>query len=210
MNRRPLILVGGGGHCKSVIEAAESAGMEIRGILDLPNCVGGTILGYPIVGTDEDVPFYITDYDFIVTMGAIKSFQLRNKLIDNILKWGGEMAIVKASTAHISHYAELGAGTVVLHQANINAGAKIGKNCIINSCSNIEHDVWVGDGCHISTGAMVNGDCTIGTNTLIGSQAVIANGVKIPDNCIIGAGAVVCKSIHQKGIYVGCPAKLVV
>lgn len=206
---RPLVLVGGGGHCKSVIEAAESAGMTIKGILDFPEYVGTTILGYPIIGTDDDMFDYVPNSDFIVTLGYIKDCRVRNRLICNILNRGGQMATVIASTARISHYAELGAGTVVLHQANVNAGARIGKNCIVNSCANIEHDVWVGDGCHISTGAMVNGDCTIGTNTFIGSQSVIANGVSIPDDCIIGAGAVVCKSIHQKGLYIGCPARLI-
>lgn len=35
-----LILVGGGGHCKSVIDVAESAGYTILGILDRPEEVG--------------------------------------------------------------------------------------------------------------------------------------------------------------------------
>ena len=37
---KQLILVGGGGHCKSVIEAAESAGYSILGVLDMPEEVG--------------------------------------------------------------------------------------------------------------------------------------------------------------------------
>ena len=52
--KRPLILVGGGGHCKSVIEAAESAGCFIKGILDIPSQVGEEVLGYTIIGTDND------------------------------------------------------------------------------------------------------------------------------------------------------------
>ncbi len=34
---KPLILIGGGGHCKSVIDAAESAGYSILGVLDMPD-----------------------------------------------------------------------------------------------------------------------------------------------------------------------------
>lgn len=56
---RPLILVGGGGHCKSVIEAAESAGMIIKGILDLPSEVGKNILGYEVIGSDDDIHQYV-------------------------------------------------------------------------------------------------------------------------------------------------------
>lgn len=44
--KRPLILVCGGGHCKSVIEAAESAGFAIKGILDVAERIGDDVLGY--------------------------------------------------------------------------------------------------------------------------------------------------------------------
>lgn len=60
---RPLILVGGGGHCKSVIEAAESKGLVIGGILDLPENVGERILNYPVIGTDNDIPHLVSDFD---------------------------------------------------------------------------------------------------------------------------------------------------
>lgn len=42
---KPLLLVGGGGHCKSVIDVAESAGFTIKGILDIPENVGKDVLG---------------------------------------------------------------------------------------------------------------------------------------------------------------------
>ena len=40
---KPIILVGGGGHCKSVIDAAESADYSILGVLDMPDEVGKAI-----------------------------------------------------------------------------------------------------------------------------------------------------------------------
>ena len=43
---RPLILLGGGGHCKSVIDVAECAGYTILGILDRSEEVGKRVLGY--------------------------------------------------------------------------------------------------------------------------------------------------------------------
>ena len=69
---KSLVLVGGGGHCKSVIDAAESAGYVIKGILDLPEYVGNRILDYWIIGTDDDIPQYVSDNDFVVTLGFIK------------------------------------------------------------------------------------------------------------------------------------------
>ena len=207
--KRPLILIGGGGHCKSVIEVAESAGYEIKGILDMPDEVGKKVLpGHKVIGTDDEIPQYVEECDFIITVGFIKNPALRIKLYNKVKAAGGRLATIIASTAHVSKYAELGEGTVIMHQVFVNAGAKIGDNCIINTFVNIEHDAEVGNQCHISTGTMVNGECKIGENCFIGSQSVCANCIEIASDIIVGAGSVVRKSICVKGIYAGNPAIL--
>lgn len=206
--KRPLILVGGGGHCKSVIEAAESVGYTIKGVLDMPELVGEKILDYIIIGTDNDIPYFVAECDFIVTLGFIKNSEIRISLHDKIEMAGGHLATVIASTAHVSKYAELGTGTVVLHQACVNAGAKIGKGCIINTFANIEHDAMIGDYCHISTGAIVNGDCKVGESTFLGSQSVMVNATSVPDGCVFAAASMIRKSLKQRGIYAGNPAAL--
>lgn len=207
--KRPLILIGGGGHCKSVIEVAESAGYEIKGILDMPDEVGKEVLpGHKVIGTDDEIPQYVEECDFIITVGFIKNPALRIKLYNKVKAAGGRLATIIASTAHVSKYSELGEGTVIMHHAFVNAGAKIGDNCIINTFVNIEHDAEVGNQCHISTGTMVNGECKIGENCFIGSQSVCANCIEIASDIIVGAGSVVRKSIRVKGIYAGNPAIL--
>lgn len=207
--KRPLILIGGGGHCKSVIEVAESTGYEIKGILDMPDEVGKEVLpGHKVIGTDDEIPQYVEECDFIITVGFIKNPALRIKLYNKVKAAGGRLATIIASTAHVSKYAELGEGTVIMHHALVNAGAKIGDNCIINTFVNIEHDAEVGNQCHISTGTMVNGECKIGENCFIGSQSVCANCIEIASDIIVGAGSVVRKSIRVKGIYAGNPAIL--
>lgn len=208
MEGKNLILVGGGGHCKSVIEVAESAGYNILGILDMPEEVGKTVLGYKVVGTDDDIPQFVGKAEFVITVGFIKNPAIRIRIFDKIKNAGGRLARVVASTARVSKYAEVGEGTVVMHQAFVNAGAKIGHNCIINTFCNIEHDAQVGDQCHISTGTMVNGDCKIGERVFIGSQSVLANGISVGDDIIVGAGSLVRKSILTKGVYSGNPAIL--
>lgn len=205
---RPLILVGGGGHCKSVIEVCESSGFEIKGILDISENVGKSILSYSIIGTDDDIPSYVPECDFIVTVGFIKDLTLRLKIHDKVRLAGGHFATVIASTAYVSKYAQIGIGTVLLHHSMVNAGAVIGEGCIINTFANIEHDVIIEDFCHISTGAMVNGGCHIGREVFLGSQSVIVNGVGIVSGCVIAAGSIVHKKIFQRGIYSGSPCVL--
>ena len=205
---KPLILLGGGGHCKSVIEAAESAGYQILGVLDMPEDVGKEILSTKVIGTDDDIPSYVNNAEFVITVGFIKNPYTRIKLYHIVKEVGGKLATIVASTAYVSKYATIGEGTVVMHQAFVNAGAKVGCNVILNTFTNIEHDAVIGDQCHISTGTMVNGDCKVGNNCFIGSQSVLANGITIGDDIIVGAGSLVRKTIIEKGIYSGNPAIL--
>lgn len=208
MNKNNLILIGGGGHCKSVIEVAESAGVNILGVLDMPEEVGKQVLDYKVIGTDDDIPQYVDRAEFIITVGFIKNPVIRIKLYNKVKEAGGKLATVIASTAHVSKYATIGEGTVIMHQAVVNAGAKVGVNCIINTFANIEHDAQIGDQCHISTGTMVNGDCKIGERVFVGSQSVLANGIEVGDDIIVGAGSLVRKSIKTPGLYSGNPLKL--
>ena len=208
MNQKNLILVGGGGHCKSVIDVAESADYNILGILDMPEDVGKIILDYKVIGTDDDIPQYVDKVEFVITVGFIKNPAIRIKLYNRVKEAGGRLATIIASTAHVSKYAIIGEGTVIMHQAVVNAGAKIGANCIINTFANIEHDAQIGDQCHISTGTMVNGDCKVGDRCFIGSQSVLANGLEVGDDIVVGAGSFVRKNISIKGIYSGNPTLL--
>lgn len=204
---KPLILIGGGGHCMSVIEAAESAGRTIAGILDRADLIGSEVSGYRIIGTDDDIQRYAASCEFIVTVGSIKSAEKRRILFNRILNAGAVPAIVIASTAYVSKRAHIRPGTVVLHHATVNAGVSISENCIINTAANIEHNVIVGAHTHISTGAMVNGDVKIGSGSFIGSGAVIANGITIAPSAVIGAAAAVISDITLPGTYVGIPAR---
>lgn len=208
MEQKNLILVGGGGHCKSVIDVAESAGYNILGILDMPEDVGKPVLNYKVIGTDDEIPLYVNKAEFVITVGFIKNPATRIKLYNKVKEAGGKLATIIASTAHVSKYSTIGEGTVVMHQAFVNAGAHIGINCIINTFCNIEHDAIIGDQCHISTGTMVNGDCKVGDRCFIGSQCVLANGIEIGDDVIVGAASFVGQTIIKKGIYFGNPAIL--
>ena len=204
-----LILVGGGGHCKSVIDVAESAGYTILGILDMPEMVGASVLGYPVLGTDDDIPNYVDKAEFIITVGHIKNNTVRKKIAMRIENAGGKLTTIVASDAYVSRYATLGEGTVIMHKAFVNADAKVGQNCIINTMANIEHDAVIGDFCHISTGVMVNGGANIGNDTFVGSQSIVNQGVKIKMGGVISSLSVVNKDITEKGLYAGSPAKLI-
>ena len=155
MEKNKIILVGGGGFCKSVIDVAEDAGYEILGILDLPSEVGKKCLDYEIIGTDDEIANFIDTAKFVITVGHIKDSSLRRKIYNKIKAAGGTLATVIAKDAYVSKYANMGEGSLIMHKAMISAQVKIGKCSIINTLVNVSHESKIGDFCHISTCASV-------------------------------------------------------
>ena len=208
MAEKKLILIGGGGHCRSVIDVIEASGREILGIIEQPQFEPDNVLGYPVLGSNDVISRYVDEAEFVITVGQIKSAAVRQHLVDEVVKAGGRFAIIISPLAHVSHYASIGEGTVVMHNVVVNAGAKVGSQCILNTRCTIEHDTVVGDFCHISTHAVINGGSSIGDRVFIGSNTVVAQVLSITSDVVVGAGGVVCQNIENSGIYCGVPAKL--
>ena len=204
-----IILIGGGGHCKSVIDVIELEDkFNIIGIIDQENMLGKDLLGYNIIGTDTDIDTLIKKCNnFHITIGHIKSNEARVKYFELIKSKGGIFPILKSPDSYVSKYATIHEGSIVMHNAFVNANAVIGKNCIINNGAVIEHDVVIEDNCHISTGAFINGGCVIKKNCFIGSNATLVQGISIAENNLIGAGSVVTKNTDANFIYAGNPAR---
>jgi len=190
--KQNILLVGGGGHCKSVIDVIELEGKyKIAGIIDKQDLIGENILGYKVIACDNDLKKLFNFYKkAIVTVGQIKSSSLRVKLFNILKDIGYELPTIKSPLAYISQHSDIDEGTVIMHQALVNANAKIGKNCIINSKALIEHDCVVEDNCHISTAAVLNGGVVVKKGTFFGSNATSKEAIEIEENSFIKAGIV--------------------
>lgn len=188
MQKPNIVLIGGGGHCISVIDVIELQGKyTIKGVLDKTDV--SHVLGYPILGDDDYLNGLISeDTFFLITVGQIKSYAIRERIANDLKSKGAQIATVISPLAYVSKHANIDEGTIVMHGAILNAGVKIGKNCIINTKSNIEHGVVVGDFCHISTCSVVNGNSIIERGVFLGSNSTISNGITISENSIISAG----------------------
>ena len=190
---KKIILIGGGSHCKSVIDVVEQQGkFKIEGIIDKSEFLGTKLLGYTIIGSDDDIVKFSKKYDYaIITVGQIKSSLIRIRLFDLVKKAGFILPKIISPNAYISKHSKIGAGTVVMHNAIVNANSFIGENCIINSKALIEHDCKISNHCHISTNATINGGVVIQEESFIGSNSTIKELVKIKKKSFIKAGSLV-------------------
>ncbi len=193
MDKKKILLIGGGGHCKSVIDVLERTDLyEIEGIIDVEEKVGENILGYPILGTDNDISLFKDKISmYHITVGQPGISDKRAYLFDLIKAGGGEFPVIISPLAYVSKHARIGEGTVIMHHTMVNAGAIIGINCIINSKALIEHDAVVEDHCHIATGAVINGGVHVGKGSFIGSGAVSKQNSIVPEGSFIKANSII-------------------
>jgi len=184
-----LILIGGGGHCAACVDVIELAKeYEIVGFVDKD--ANSELLGYPLLGNDESLAELRCKFDYaLITVGQITSPAVRNRLFQQAKMLGYTFPSIISPRAYVSRHAEIGEGTIIMHDALINTRATVGRNCIINSKALVEHDAVVEDDCHIATGAIVNGGTLVRRGTFIGSNAVTKEGVKTNENDFIKAGS---------------------
>jgi len=186
-----VILIGGGGHCKSCIDVIEQEGKyQIAGIVDVAEKIHQKILGYEIIGTDEDLPMIAKKYSsFLITIGQIRSANKRILVFNRLRELGARLPVIFSPLSYVSKHSTVADGTIIMHHAIVNAGAEIGKNCIINTKALIEHDAVVEDHCHIATAAIVNGGVKIKSGTFFGSNAVTRGYVVVGEKSFINCGA---------------------
>lgn len=187
---KPLLLIGCGGHARSLIDLIESAAdWRIHGLVGLLDQVGSRVLGYPVIGCDDDLPALREECPAaVLATGQLQDSAPRVRLAEQLEQFGFQIPVLISPHAVVSRHAQLGLGTTVGHGVIVNAGGVVGDHCIINSRALIEHDVQIGNHCHISTGVLVNGGVTIGSGSFIGSGAMIREGLNLPPLTVIGAG----------------------
>ncbi|WP_026894335.1 acetyltransferase [Clostridiisalibacter paucivorans] len=209
MNKR-ILLIGGGGHCKSVLDSLLELNEYAEiGIVDKKENLGKSVMGVPVVGCDDDLPALFRDgyrYAF-VTIGSIGNPTLRIKLFNLLSEIDYEIPFIVDDSAKVSKHAIIEQGVFVGKQSIINAGALIQKGAIINSGSIVEHDCQIGTFSHIAPGAVLGGEVVVGEKSHVGSNATVKQQIHIGSNSIIGMGSVVLHDIDSNTIAYGNPCK---
>ena len=193
-----MILYGGGGHAKVVLDCLLTSDIELKLVFDNQILTGFFEQYYMGKYNSEILPHH----PLIISIGENK---IRKKISTEVSHRFG-MAV--HPSANISKFSTVGAGSVVFHNAVVQSSTTIGKHCIVNTAVVVEHDCVMDDFSHLATHATLCGGVKIGEGTLIGAGATVLPNVKIGKWCIIGAGSVVTNDVGDFSIMAGVPARL--
>lgn len=203
-----IVVIGGGGHAKSLIAIiSQLKNFNLLGFTDI--APKEPILGYSCLGSDA-VIFEKGITNSCIGITYLKTpldTNLRVQLFEDYSKKGLVFPVIKSNSSIIHPDVKIGNGSVIMERAFINAGTVIGRCVVVNSSASIDHDCKIGDFSIISPGAILCGEISIGECSFVGAGVVIRDSVKISDRVVIGAGSVVVKDILESGVYVGIPAK---
>ncbi|MFN6946150.1 MAG: acetyltransferase [Cytophagaceae bacterium] len=194
-----MLIYGASGHAKVVRDCLLAAGEQIKMVFDDNPSIK------KFMGHDVDNVYSVDSFPQEKIILAIGDNLIRKTLSEKIRHVVGKAI---HPSAILSPSSSVDAGSMVLHQAVINADAQIGKHVIVNTGSVVEHDCRLHDFVHLSPKATLNGGVTIGEGTHIGAGAIILPGVSIGKWCVIGAGSVVTKDVPDFCVMAGVPAKL--
>lgn len=182
-----IILVGYGGHAKSMADAIERSGQfHIAGYTDSRerDCE------YVYLGSDEELGIYQKKgiLNLAICIGYLGRGSIRERLYRNLKRQGFSFPVIIDPSAVISERALIGEGAFIGKGAVINSEAEIGKMCIINTAAVIEHECQVGDFSHISVGAVLCGQVRIGKAAFVGANATIIQCQRIGERETVPAG----------------------
>jgi UDP-N-acetylbacillosamine N-acetyltransferase len=201
---RGLVVLGFGGHARSVADIALTLGIAKLIFVDETAATSESLWGFPVrKAFDDELP------DGWQSFAASGDNQGRHAQVTTICERSWPLATLVAPTATIGTQASISAGCFIGHHAHIGPLSSIGTGCIINSGAIVDHECRIGDYTHVSVNSSVAGRCRLGSFVFLGAGAVVIDKVNIADSITVGAGGVVIEPLLEPGVYAGAPARRV-
>jgi len=198
-----IVVYGGGGHGKSIIELVRSLGTySVSGIVDDSITPGEKILEVPVLGGGDILPALKANGLSLAAnaVGGIGNVPLRVRIFQRIAENGLICPELVHPSAKVERSARLSTGTQVMPLAYIGSEATIGFGVIVNTGAIVSHDCVLEDYVNISPGAILAGNVYVGREALIGMGVTVNLQVRIGHGARIGNGATIKAEVPDQGV----------
>jgi sugar O-acyltransferase (sialic acid O-acetyltransferase NeuD family) len=219
MRMEDVLVYGGGGHGKAVIDLLRSVGKFCPvAVLDDGIPAGTDILGVPVMGGVGALgEQYARGLRLAVNaIGGIGRVDVRLQVFSLLQEAGFQFPTLVHPSAVLEPSSTLEDGVQVLALTYISSACRIGFGSVINAGVVVSHDCSIGRVVNLSPGALLAGGvtiedyaqvgmgATINLNLTVGSRARVGNGATVkadvPANTLVHAGSIWPKSFHSETI----------
>jgi len=198
-----IVVYGGGGHGKAVIELLRAVGGHaIIGVIDDGREPGEQVLDVPVLGGEGTLAYVLEAgcLQAVNAVGGIGAMGSRIAVFEKMRAAGFDFPTLMHPSAVVEPSAKLADGVQVLPHAYVGSAAQLGFGCIANTGTIISHDCILSDYVNLAPGAILAGGVEIGEGTLVGMGVTVNLNVRIGAGARIGNGATVKDDVPAGGI----------
>ncbi|EEH69372.1 MULTISPECIES: PglD-related sugar-binding protein [Acinetobacter] len=169
-----LLILGAGGHGKSVAEAALLSG-QWRSIVFADDSwpQRTEVAGFPIVANIDKIPTLIST--ITAAIPAVGNNQVRQAWFQKLKDLGIPIATIIHPSAIISSRTMVGEGVCILAGCIVGIDVRVEDGVIVNITSAIDHDCMIGMFSHLSVGVKITGNKEVAPFTFLAAGSVLAH-----------------------------------
>jgi len=203
MNKKPVVVIGSGGHAGVVIEALKEQGLEVLGIIDPNKKLGEKYFGAEVIGDDTSIiEFSPSEIVLANGIGSLPNLNQRWVIAKQMRQLGfGFISVVHPRTV-ISNSVSLAEGVQIMAGCVLQHHVSIDIDSIVNSGCILDHDCKVGKNCHLAPGTVLSGNVVVGDGSHLGTGSTVIQEIKIGDNAIVAAGSVIFKDVDSNTTFI--------
>ncbi|MGQ9724984.1 MAG: PglD-related sugar-binding protein, partial [Tepidimonas sp.] len=156
----PVVILGGGGHARVVLDVLHCLGRVVAGVI-VPDREPGTDWhGVPVLGDDR----WLTSTAaagcaYAIGIGAVPGRMApRHAMYVRLTQLGLTVPALVHPAAVVSQAVALAPGVQVMAGAIVQPGVRLGANALLNTGARVDHDSVIGEGAHVAPGAILCGD----------------------------------------------------
>ncbi len=193
-----LLIYGGGGHAKSLMEMARATGrFTLAGIVDDNILPGTRVLDVPVLGGRVVLAALRARGVELAAngVGGILDINVRVGIFALLEEHGFRLPSLVHPRATVEPSATIGDGAQVFANAYVGSQSVLHPKCMVNTGAVVSHDCEIGPYTHIAPGALLAGHVRVGERTLIGMGVTTAVGVRIGSSVRVGNSAILLADV---------------